>query len=244
MSDALITVRNLNWIVENKTILTNINLVINKNTITTIIGPNGGGKSSLIKVILGLIQPSSGEIIKHVDNLKIGYLPQKLNFDQSIPLTVDYLLKLSPYFNQKDYEWLIENCDLAPILKSSIHLLSGGERQRAFLARALLQDPQLLVLDEPAQGVDINRQVELYKLINKVKQRFNCAVLLVSHDLNLVMKNTDSVVCLNQTICCTGEPRDIVYNDIFAGIFGHIVAKNLQDEFAIYYHGNSNTHHY
>ncbi|RIY33152.1 metal ABC transporter ATP-binding protein [Psittacicella gerlachiana] len=243
MSQPLISLVDINFIVnERKTILSDINFSIYPNTVTTIVGPNGGGKSSLLKILLGLVKPTSGQINKSKSDLRIGYLPQKLNLDQSVPLNVEQLLKLSPRFNQENYQWLVENCELTKILNTSIHQLSGGERQRAFLARCLMNEPELLVLDEPAQGVDIQRQANLYRLIQKIKQRYNCAVLLVSHDLMLVVRNTDHVICLNQHICCEGQPENIAHNPEFSNIFGHVIAKNIQDAFAVYSH-NSVHHH-
>lgn len=230
--------------VENQTkvIVENINLEIYPNTITTIIGPNGGGKSTLLKLILGLTKPTSGSVTYCYKNLQIGYLPQKLAFDQSMPLDVKQLLHLSPKFHQENYEWLVKNLDLERILHTSIHTLSGGERQRAFLARCLMSSPQLLVLDEPAQGVDISRQSYLYQLINTIKKRYNCAVLLVSHDLMLVMANTDHVICLDKHICCEGQPVEISTHNEFKGIFGHVIAQNIQNLFGVYAHDRNHTH--
>ncbi|MFC6276274.1 metal ABC transporter ATP-binding protein [Psittacicella hinzii] len=227
---------------EKKTILDRVSFEIYPNTVTTIVGPNGGGKSTVLKVLLGLTAPTSGKVVKCRNNLRIAYLPQKLHFDQSIPMNVEQLLQLCPKFNQENYAWLVENLELEKILKTSIHQLSGGERQRAFLARCLMIEPELLVLDEPAQGIDIQRQAYLYRLIQRIKERYSCAVLLVSHDLMLVIKNTDHVICLNQHICCEGQPESIAHNPEFSNIFGHVIAKNIQDAFAVYSH-NSAHHH-
>ncbi|RIY32338.1 hypothetical protein CJP74_04910 [Psittacicella melopsittaci] len=243
MSEPLISLQHISFTVNNdKTILDNVSFNIYPHTVTTIVGPNGGGKSSILKILLGLIKPTSGKVVKSRADLRIAYLPQKLHFDQSVPMNVEQLLKLSPRFNQENFDWLVENCDLEKILHTSIHQLSGGERQRAFLARCLMNEPELLVLDEPAQGVDIQRQAYLYRLIQRIKQRYNCAVLLVSHDLMLVIRNTDHVICLNQHICCEGQPESIAHNPEFSNIFGHVIARNIQDAFAVYSH-NSVHHH-
>ncbi|RIY31239.1 hypothetical protein CKF54_07150 [Psittacicella hinzii] len=243
MTQPLISLEDISLVVgEQKVILDKINLTITANSVTTIVGPNGGGKSSLLKILLDLNKPTSGKVVKQKADLRIAYLPQKLHFEQSIPMDVEQLLKLSPRFDQETYDWLIENCDLTKILKTSIHQLSGGERQRAFLARCLMTKPELLVLDEPAQGVDIQRQAHLYRLVQKIKDKFKCAIVLVSHDLMLVMRNTDHVICLNRHICCEGQPENIAHNPEFSNIFGHVIARNIQDAFAVYSH-NSIHHH-
>lgn len=235
-SEPLVTVDNISLVADGKTILDKICFAIYPQTITTIVGPNGGGKSSIIKVILGLRQATSGKVTFSNPKLRLGYLPQKLHLDQSLPLNVEQLLRLSPKFNLETYTWLVKNLELENLLTSSVHSLSGGERQRVFLARSLLAQPELLILDEPAQGVDIRRQSDLYRLINIVKDKFNCAVLLVSHDLMLVMANTDHVICLNKHICCEGEPLAISQHPEFSNIFGSYISKNIQDQFAIYAH--------
>lgn len=244
MTQPLVSLQNIGLTVnkENKTILENISFDIYPNTVTTILGPNGGGKSTTLKILLGLVAPTSGQVIKARSDLRIAYLPQKLHFDQSVPLTVEQLLKLCPKYNADNYSWLIEHLDLKQLLTTSIHQLSGGERQRAFLARCLMNEPELLVLDEPAQGVDMQRQAHLYRLIQQIKEKYNCAVLLVSHDLMLVINNTDHVICINRHICCEGRPQSIAHNPEFSNIFGHVVAKNIQDAFAVYSH-NSTHHH-
>lgn len=242
MTEPLLVVNNLTYSLnDGRKLIECISFSIEPDTITTIIGPNGGGKTTLIRCLLGLLTPTDGTISKK-DNLRIAYLPQKLSLDASLPMTVELLLSLAPSFDRENYDWLVENLDLKPILQTSIHSLSGGERQRAFLARTLMSRPHLLVLDEPAQGVDLARQTALYALIEVIRKRYRCAVLLVSHDLMLVMRNTNLVLCLNKHICCSGHPHQVASANEFRELFGHVVAQNLQDIFAVYEHDMRHDH--
>lgn len=200
-------------------ILDNISLVINKGKITTLIGPNGAGKSTLVKVLLGLQKPTEGKIKKQ-KKLKIGYVPQKLKLNDTLPLSVQRFLSLAGRFSTQELLEAVELVGAQNLLKSSMHNLSGGETQRILLARALLQRPDVLVLDEPAQGVDVQGQIELYDLINTVRVRFGCAVFMVSHDLHLVMAKTDEVICLQHHICCSGAPIDIKNHPNYLAMFG------------------------
>lgn len=218
-------------------ILQNINLVIYPNSITTIVGPNGGGKSTLLKVLLRLINPSDGQVI-HQPNLKIGYVPQKMHIDYSIPITVVKFLALKPNVTAQAIDEALSLFAITHLANHAMQKLSGGELQRVLLARAILAKPQLLVLDEPMQGVDITGQTELYQLLNKTRSWLNCAILMVSHDLNIVMANTDEVLCINRHICCAGTPEAISSDPNFIHFFGDQFAKNV----AFYTHRHNHHH--
>ncbi|QGM80927.1 zinc ABC transporter ATP-binding protein ZnuC [Otariodibacter oris] len=233
----LVKLNNINVAFGSKTILENIALNIYPNSITTIVGPNGGGKSTLLKVLLKLIPPSSGTIF-HKKGLKIGYVPQKLYLDNSMPITVKKFLSLKPNVTAKNIEESLDLFSITHLQNNSMQKLSGGEMQRVLLARAILNHPHLLVLDEPMQGVDITGQTELYQLLNRAKAFLNCAILMVSHDLNIVMANTDEVLCINQHICCAGTPETISTDPTFIHFFGNQFANNV----AFYSHNHNHYH--
>lgn len=209
----------------NKQVLNTISLTLHANEIVTLIGPNGAGKSTLLKILLKLLTPTQGTVW-HQPNLKIGFMPQKIHIDDALPLTVKRFLELglsrnAPKRNNTTIlHETIETLSIGDLLNTPIQQVSGGEMQRILLARALLRSPQLLVLDEPVQGVDLKGQTELYHYINHIQQHLKCGILMVSHDLHIVMKNTNKVVCLNQHVCCSGHPQDISSDPAFQTLFG------------------------
>ncbi|HGO5822430.1 TPA: zinc ABC transporter ATP-binding protein ZnuC [Mannheimia haemolytica] len=233
----LICLENIEVSFNQNKVLDNINLSIYPNSITTIVGPNGGGKSTLLKVLLKLLKPNKGTVI-HQYGLKIGYVPQKMHIDPSIPMTVSHFLALKPHTNKQMIEEALSLFSIQHLVENSMQKLSGGELQRVLLARAILDKPQLLVLDEPMQGVDITGQTELYQLLNQTRSWLKCAILMVSHDLNIVMANTDEVICVNKHICCAGTPEVITHDPSFIYFFGDQFARNV----AFYSH-NHNHHH-
>ncbi|PHM65803.1 zinc ABC transporter ATP-binding protein ZnuC [Xenorhabdus stockiae] len=233
----MITLKNITVKFGSRTVLNNISFSLTQGKILTLIGPNGAGKSTLVRIVLGLIRPTSG-VIEHNQTLRIGYVPQKLNLDPTLPLTVKRFMMLKPGVKSADITPVLERVKAAHLLQQPMQKLSGGETQRVLLARALLNHPQLLVLDEPTQGVDVNGQLALYDLINQIRTELNCAVLMVSHDLHLVMAKTDEVLCLNQHICCSGTPEVVSMHPEFIAMFGHRGAEQL----AIYRH-HHNHHH-
>lgn len=233
----LIQLKNISLTFGTQTVLEQINLTIFPNSITTIVGPNGGGKSSLLKVLLKLQQASSGEVI-HQEGLKIGYVPQKFYLDPSIPLTVEKFLSLKPCATLQQCESSLELFNITHLRRQNMQKLSGGELQRVLLARAILDRPDILVLDEPMQGVDITGQNELYQLLNKTRNWLNCTILMVSHDLNIVMANTDEVLCINRHICCAGTPEVVSNDPSFIHLFGDQFAKNV----AVYTHKHNHHH--
>lgn len=233
----LISLNNINVYFNRQHILQNIHFNIFPESIVTIVGPNGGGKSTLLKVLLKLITPKSGQVL-HQKNLKIGYVPQKLNIENSMPINVQHFLALKPNATKEKIKDVLNLFSIAHLKRHNLHNLSGGQMQRVLLARAVLDNPKLLVLDEPMQGVDALGQVELYQLLNKVRSMLNCAILMVSHDLNIVMKNTDEVICINHHICCSGTPEKVTNNPNFIALFGDKFSKNI----AFYSH-HHNHHH-
>jgi len=206
-----------------KVALDNASLRVRAGEIVTLIGPNGAGKSTLVRVVLGLLKPQQGKVQRKA-RLCIGYMPQKLQLDASLPLSVLGFLRLLPGISAEKACAALHEVGAASVINSPLHSLSGGELQRVLLARALLREPQLLVLDEPVQGVDINGQAELYRLISQLRDRYQCGVLMVSHDLHLVMHSTDWVVCLNRHICCSGHPAQIVKDAAYTQLFGELAA--------------------
>ncbi|HCH8072979.1 zinc ABC transporter ATP-binding protein ZnuC [Acinetobacter baumannii] len=203
---------------DQRDILKKVDFALHENEIVTLIGPNGAGKSTLIKVLLGILKPSSGRVISN-KKLKMAYVPQKFNPSHSLPLRVQDLLdleKCSPALRQE----IIQDTGIAKLQQSKVQQLSGGERQRVLLARALLRKPDILVLDEPMQGLDIQSEAELYEYVRSLPERYGCAILIVSHDLQWVMQGTQRVVCLNKHICCSGLPESIQQHPEYQAIFG------------------------
>lgn len=216
--DVLIEVKNLKLILEQRKILNHIDLVVRRGEILTILGPNGAGKSCLLKCILGLLNPTDGQVKKR-PGLKIGYTPQKIVFDPSLPITVEQFLKLG-HTCHIDVQKSLNEVKIGHMRHAWMYALSGGELQRVLLARALSHNPDLLVLDEPAAGVDIVGQSEVYKLLAEIKNNHQCGILVVSHDLSLVMAETDHVVCLNKHVCCSGTPEVVAMDPAFKELFG------------------------
>lgn len=236
-SACLVDVNNLSIIYGENSVVSNVSMQLKRGEITTLIGPNGAGKTTLIKAILGLITPSRGQVIRAA-SLKIGYMPQKLHIDSTFPLTVERFLKTAAFSSTQDRLQALQAVGAEMLLKHSVHSLSGGETQRVMLARSLLRKPELLVLDEPAQGVDVHGQVELYNLIAQIRDQYGCAVLMISHDLHLVMAATDQVICINQHICCAGHPEKVSSDPSYIELFGVPGAENL----ALYSHHHNHQH--
>lgn len=213
-----------------------MSLTIRRDEIVTLIGPNGAGKSTLLKLVLGLLNPQFGKI-ERIPGLKFSYIPQKLHIDASFPLTVHRFLTLGNPVLGLDPFWL-EKTGIDKLLDQDLRSLSGGQLQRAMLCRAIFRKPDLLVLDEPLQGVDMQGQAYLYRLLKTVRDQLNCAILLVSHDLHLVMAQTDQVICLNRHVCCSGTPQRVKDHPEYQKLFG------VQDDiFAVYTHHHQQCDH-
>lgn len=217
-------------------LLENVNLAVNAGETVTLIGPNGAGKSTLIRVMLGLIKPDQGRVTR-APGLRVGYMPQRLAIDSSLPLTVERFLSLVGKHRSRLRDCL-EQTGTGHLRNQAVQALSGGELQRVLLARALYCNPQLLVLDEPVQGVDVTGQGALYRLIEQIKDEFACGVLMVSHDLHLVMAATDRVICLNQHVCCEGSPDSVSHNPEFLQLFGEVKTSGV----ARYIHRHDHVH--
>ena len=217
-------------------ILYGIDLYVEEGEFVTIIGPNGAGKTTLIKAVLGIQKVSEGQVSLK-KNLVIGYVPQHLTLEATLPLSVKRFMLLSGQ-SLAECESALARTGVGHLLHASVHHLSGGEKQRLLLARALARKPDLLVLDEPAQGVDINGQASLYDLIRQLRDDLNCGVIMISHDLHLVMAATDKVICLNQHVYCSGYPEDISHDPAFIETFGRPVAESL----AVYHHHHNHSH--
>ena len=237
MNTNIIQLEQVNKSFSNKQVVRNVSFNLHRDCITTLIGPNGAGKTTLVKIVLGLIKPDSG-VVWRKPELIVGYVPQKLHIDSTFPLTVRRFLQISRQISARAIDKAVFSVDIASLLDSSIHGLSGGEMQRVLLARALLREPQLLVLDEPVQGVDINGQIELYQLIGDIKKARGCSVLMISHDLHLVMSATDHVICMNQHICCSGHPEKITNDPSYIELFGAASAKTM----ALHAHHHNHDH--
>ncbi|CAI8829979.1 zinc ABC transporter ATP-binding protein ZnuC [Kosakonia sp. YIM B13611] len=233
----LVTLENVTVAFGQRRVLSDISLNLRAGKILTLLGPNGAGKSTLVRVVLGLIAPDSG-LIKRDKTLHIGYVPQKLHLDATLPLTVGRFMRLRPGTSKDDIVPALKRVQAAHLVDAPMQKLSGGETQRVLLARALLNRPQLLVLDEPTQGVDVNGQVALYNLIDQLRKELDCAVLMVSHDLHLVMAKTDEVLCLNHHICCSGTPEVVSMHPEFISMFGQRGAEQL----GIYRHNHNHRH--
>ena len=223
--------RNGQWL------LRHVSLAVNAGEIMTLIGPNGGGKTTLARVMLGLTKANEGQV-KRRTNLKIGYVPQKLEIAPTLPLSVNRFMNLTRKHPGDVIANALEETGVAAYGNAQIHNLSGGEFQRVLLARAIAMKPDLLVLDEPVQGVDFNGEVALYKLIADIRTRYGCGILLISHDLHIVMAATDSVVCLNGHVCCSGVPEDVAVNPEFNRLFGSRGA----DAITLYQHSHDHDH--
>ena len=228
MSEPLVRLESINKSFASRAVLQNISMSIERGHITTIIGPNGAGKSSLIRIILDLVAPDSGRIERSAE-LRIGYMPQKLHVDTTLPISTYRFLQLANSSGEA-CDKALQLVGIPHVKDSSFHKLSGGELQRVLLARAILRQPNLLVLDEPVQGVDISGQNELYSVITNLRNELNCGVVMVSHDLHLVMSATDHVICLNHHICCQGKPEKITQDPAYIDIFGKTSLYNHQHD--------------
>ena len=234
----LLQTQNLSLLVGERKLLSNISLTVSKGEIVTVIGPNGAGKTTLLRVLLGLIPANSGSIFKK-PKLRIGYLPQKVSVDPILPLSVSRIMNLTGNFSSLQIENALEETGVDSLKNKPVFQLSGGEFQHVMLARALLRSPELLVLDEPVQGVDYMGESELYNLIGNLRKSHGCGVLMVSHDLHVVMASTDRVLCLNQHICCEGQPEDVSRHPEYLRLFG----LDSDSALAIYSHHHDHTHH-
>lgn len=216
-------------------ILKDVCLKVYAGEIVTVIGPNGAGKTTLLKVVLGILKPESGSV-RRKKNLIVGYMPQKLSLPKMIPMTAKRFLRLDREYSFEQLKEVLQTTGIEKLAHHDVHSFSGGELQRLLLARALLRKPDLLVLDEPVQGLDANGMEDFYELLDVLNKTYNCAVLMVSHDLHVVMSSTNKVICLNGHICCEGKPSEIEKNTDFETMF------QKRKRLAFYAHRHDHTH--
>ncbi|MFN0194427.1 MAG: ATP-binding cassette domain-containing protein [Aestuariivirga sp.] len=235
--DALISARSITVAHGGRTILDQVTLDVVKGEIVTVIGPNGAGKSTLVRAMLGLEVLKGGSVVKS-PGLRVGYVPQRFPLTPNVPIDVARLLSLTLRPSADQIGTALEETGIAHLAHASVATLSGGELQRALLARALLRKPDLLVLDEPVQAVDFIGETKLYELIAAIRRKHACGILMVSHDLHMVMAESDHVVCLNGHVCCEGGPEKVRSDPEFARLFGPNAAKVI----ATYTHRHDHDH--
>lgn len=234
-TSALLSARNVNVSRSGRPILLDVEIDIKRGEIVTLIGPNGSGKTTLVRVLLGLMPPDSGSIFRQ-PGLTVGYVPQRFDIDAAIPMTVERFLSLGTSARDR-IAAVLDEVGAGRVRTNQLSAISGGEFQRVLLARALLRDPGLLVLDEPVQGVDYTGEAELYTLIGRLRDNRGLGVLLVSHDLHIVMAQSDRVVCLNRHVCCSGVPDAVAAHPEYMKLFGAEARA-----FAVYSHDHDHRH--
>lgn len=235
--DLLLSATDLGVDFQGKSIIHDVDLKLTNHDFVTVIGPNGAGKSTLLKVLLGILPKSKGHIYRK-PNLRIGYVPQQFDVPKTMPLTVHGFLTLDLLKTPDEIQTLLSQLEMLEYQSTFMHQLSGGQRQRVLIARALLKDPDLLVLDEPAQNLDIKSQISLYKFLSTLYQSKKTSILMVSHDLHMVMSLTTHVMCLYGHVCCAGEPKLITKDPAFTSIFGEEFASMM----SIYQHVHDHHH--
>jgi len=223
--------RNGRWLVRG------VDFSVSRGEIVTLIGPNGSGKSTTVKTAIGVMKADEGKVVR-ASGLKVGYVPQKLAIDWTLPLTVRRLMTLTGPLSAGDMNEALDAVGLSHMVDAEVQHLSGGEFQRALMARAIARKPDLLVLDEPVQGVDFSGEIAIYDLIKTIRNTTGCGILLISHDLHVVMAATDTVICLNGHVCCRGTPQAVTQSAEYVRLFGSRAAQSL----AVYSHDHDHTH--
>ena len=224
-NNILVKLKNAGIRQNDKWLVQGVSLEVEKGKIVTLIGPNGSGKSTTAKIALGIYKKIEGNVEKFTD--KIGYVPQKISVDWTLPLRVHDFMVLTENLKDEEINKALTLTGVLNLKNKNLGNLSGGEFQRVLLARAISKKPELLVLDEPVQGVDFTGEIALYKLIKEISDRLNCGILLISHDLHTVMSATDHVVCLNGHVCCSGSPIDVAKNNEYKALFGEQASQIL-----------------
>ncbi len=235
-NNTLVKLKNVGYHQNNKWLVKGVSLEVEKGKIVTLIGPNGSGKSTTAKIALGIYKKIDGEVEKYTN--KVGYVPQKVSIDWTLPLRVSDFMVLTENLKEDAIDEALSLTGVVHLKHKNLGNLSGGEFQRVLLARAISKKPDLLVLDEPVQGVDFTGEIALYELIKKISEELNCGILLISHDLHTVMSATDHVVCLNGHVCCSGSPSDVAKNNEYKALFGEQAAQTL----SIYEHKHDHVH--
>ena len=232
----LVKMDNAGVFLDNKWLVKDVSLEIEKGKIITLIGPNGSGKTTTAKMALGLYKNISGKVEKFTE--KIAYVPQKISIDWTLPIRVFDFMNLTSNLKIEEINNALDITGAKHLIDNDLKSLSGGEFQRVLMARAVAKKPDLLVLDEPVQGVDFTGEIELYELIKKISETLKCGILLISHNLHVVMSKTDHVVCLNGHVCCSGTPISVANNKKYQELFGEDVSKIL----SIYEHKHDHKH--
>ena len=232
----LLKVENVGISVNGKSLVRDISLEVKQGEIVTLIGPNGSGKSTTAKIALGIYKKIDGKVKTYTD--KIGYVPQKISIDWTLPIRVLDFMTLTEELTQDQINSALIMTGVEHLKNKSLSNLSGGEFQRVLIARAISKQPELLVLDEPVQGVDFKGEIALYKLIKEISEKMKCGILLISHDLHVVMSATDFVVCLNGHVCCSGTPHKVVQDNKYRELFGDRASNIL----SLYEHKHDHTH--
>ena len=232
----LVKLKDAGFRLNEKWLVQGVSLQVEKGKIVTLIGPNGSGKSTTAKIALGIYKKIEGEVEKFTN--KIGYVPQKISIDWTLPLRVKDFMLLTDNLDDRTISEALSLTGVIHLKDKNLGDLSGGEFQRVLLARAISKKPELLVLDEPVQGVDFTGEIALYELIKKISEDLNCGILLISHDLHTVMSATDHVVCLNGHVCCSGSPIDVAKNMEYKALFGEQASQTL----SIYEHKHDHIH--
>ena len=232
----LLKVENVGISVNGKSLVRGVSLEVKKGEIVTLIGPNGSGKSTTAKIALGIYKKIDGKVKTYTD--KIGYVPQKISIDWTLPIRVLDFMTLTEELTQDEINTALNLTGVEHLKDKNLSNLSGGEFQRVLIARAISKQPELLVLDEPVQGVDFKGEIALYKLIKEISEKMKCGILLISHDLHVVMSATDFVVCLNGHVCCSGTPHKVVQDNKYRELFGDRASNIL----SLYEHKHDHTH--
>jgi zinc transport system ATP-binding protein len=236
-ADTLISAAGLGLDLGGRPILENIALELHAGEIVTLIGPNGAGKTTLARTLLGLLKPTRGAV-KRAPGLRIGYVPQRFAVDPTIPINVSRFLTLGVRASADAIARVLAEVGAEKLAQRPLSALSGGEFQRVSLARALIAEPQFLMLDEPVQGVDYSGEAQLYALIGQIREKRGCGILLISHDLHIVLGASDRVVCLNRHICCEGVPETVAAHPEYVRMFGREAGKAV----GIYRHHHDHEH--
>tara|TARA_A100001011_G_scaffold236618_1_gene244512 strand:- start:27 stop:773 length:747 start_codon:yes stop_codon:yes gene_type:complete len=232
----LLKVENVGISLKGKSLVRGVSLEVKQGEIVTLIGPNGSGKSTTAKIALGIYKKIDGNVKTYTD--KIGYVPQKISIDWSLPIRVLDFMTLTEELTQDQINSALSLTGVEHLKNESLSNLSGGEFQRVLIARAISKRPELLVLDEPVQGVDFKGEIALYELIKQISEKMKCGILLISHDLHVVMSATDFVLCLNGHVCCSGTPQTVVKDSKYKELFGDRASNIL----SLYEHKHDHTH--
>jgi len=233
----LISVKNLGIDYGAHTVLRNVSLSLESGEIVTIVGPNGSGKTSLFRAIIGATTPASGKVSLQ-PGVKIGYVPQRLHIDQTLPITVGRFMRLTDRVGKATCKEALNAAGVPGLLDRQMSQLSGGQFQRVLLARALLNRPDVLLLDEATQGLDQPGSAAFYRQIETVRNETGCAILMISHDLHVVMSASDRVICLNGHVCCEGAPAVVASAPEYRALFGAGTGGAL----ALYRHDHDHDH--